>query len=362
MDFTKKHSRAVKLLFTAILSAIVWCAVPAVLHAQQETDTDPNRWLNVKSWQGSYSLTCKDSDSLQEGDTTTIVTHTTDISGIYEVSWSSATGPYRYSWQGKGNGHGTVNEVLQTIEDDFNCTVVTTVDASIPPLVMNDPGYYLDWFPQGVGMLPANSYWLETGALTLPGTFTPCVGGTISQDWELGGGASGYVTLPAAGYHLTGSREFEFGLQAPFRLTYIFSWDLEPKEFKPASCPLAATIKDAKALAALRGMRGLLEKKSAGMALADCYYQHAAEVTAILSQDPELQAMLKELVRDNIAAAHNLLAGRAALISSSEIDKAQLFLSGIYAQAGPELRQTLELVMSGIDDGSLLRETGLWRE
>ncbi len=180
--------------------------------AQSDSDTDPNRWAKVKSWEGSYSITCNDSDTLQDGDITTIVTHTIDISGFYEMSWSSPTGPYRSSWQGKGNGHGTVNEVIETIQDDFNCTVVTSVDVPVAPIALNDSGYYLDWFPQGIGMLPANSYWLETGAVTLPGTFTPCVGGPISQDWELGGGASSYVTLPASGYHLTGSREFELSL------------------------------------------------------------------------------------------------------------------------------------------------------
>ena len=287
-----------KKIYISLLFSLVFYAVA---NAQSDSDTDPNRWARVKSWEGSYSLTCNDSDTLQEGDTTTIVTHTIDISGIYEMSWSSPTGPNRSSWQGKGNGHGTVNEVIEQIQNDYNCTVVTSVDAPIPPIVMNDTGYYLDWFPKGIGMLPANSYWLETGGLTLPGTFTPCVGETISQDWELGGGASGYATLPASGYHLTGSREFEFSPQAPFRLTWIFSWDLKPKEFKPASstpCPAEAIYgENSEQTELLRKYRdNVLSKTPEGRETIKTYYRFCPTVTKLLEQKPLLKNRAKAFI------------------------------------------------------------------
>ena len=289
-----KKKLCIPILFTILFYTASVCA-------QSDSDTDPNRWAKVKSWEGSYSFTCKDSDTLQEGDATTIVTFTIDISGFYEMSWSSPTQPNCYSWQGNGNGHGTVNEVIESIQGDSNCTVVTSVDVPVAPIALTDTGYYLDWYPKGIGMLPANSYWLETGGLILPGTFTPCVGGTISQDWELGGGASGYVTLPASGYHLTGSREFEFAAQAPFRLTWIFSWDLKPKEFKPASstpCPAEAIYgENSEQTELLRKYRdNVLSKTPEGRETIKTYYRFCPTVTKLLEQKPLLKNRAKAFI------------------------------------------------------------------
>jgi hypothetical protein len=194
-----------------------------------------------------------------------------------------------------------VNEVIEQIQNDYNCTVVTRVDVPVAPIALTDSGYYLDWFPKGIGMLPANSYWLETGGLTLPGTLTPCVGGTINQDWEIGGGASGYVTLPASGYHLTGSREFELTPQAPFRLTYIFSWDLKPKEFKPASSnPCAAeTIygENSEQAELLRKYRDkVLSKTPEGQEIIKTYYKFSPTITKLFEGNPLLKNKAKVLI------------------------------------------------------------------
>ena len=199
-----------KKIYAALLLTLVFYAIT---NAQSDSDTDPNRWERVKSWTGTFTLSCTAKDNvtkaLPDG---TILTSIAidDVNGDCTLNQHVTQPSGAYSWEGNGMGAGTVSDFLETKDGSSDCSVETKTGDLAPIVSIN--GSLLEWFRQGPN---SGKYIFISGPISLPVTVTAACNGTTypsnQEYWELGGiGTMGYQTLPASGYHLIGDAEMNF--------------------------------------------------------------------------------------------------------------------------------------------------------
>lgn len=331
----------------------------AAVYAQSDTDTDPNRWENVQSWTGTFTFASKEEIMRVEGDATVKSSTDVNLDGSFTLDTHVTTSIMGYGWQGKGIASGPYWwELVTTQSNGSSCTALYFTTDPIAPLV-GTPGYQLEWFPTGANK---GKYIFTTGEIKIPVTLsTSCDGNAyepVSQDIEIGGASTaGYRTLPASGYHLTGDAEYVFnGFNSAW-----FHWDLQPKEFKPATtgCPFEAALHDTAGLNILREVRNVMAATPAGIPLVYLFYSNAAEVTKILAADAELQKQFRELIIDNMNYAQELVAGRQAAIPCETAQDITGFLINLKPSASPKLDKAIAWVLQGIEDASLLDSLGI---
>jgi len=333
------------------------------VHAQSASDTDPNRWENVKSWTGTFTFTSKDEISRVEGNLAIESSTDIDIDGNFTIDAQVTTVATAYAWQGTGIASGPYWWELITIDNanGSSCTTLHyTTDPVIPPLV-GTPGYILEWFLNGPNK---GKYYFQTGEIKIPATITTSCDSTIvhppeSQDVEIGGGSTmGYRTLPASGYRLTGDAEVE---NFNGYNNASFHWDLQPKEFKPPTptCPFEAALHDTVKLNILRAMRNAMATTPAGIQLVYLYYSNVAEVTKIIATDAELRNQFERLIINNMNYAQELITEREATIPCEAMRGVITFLNQLKTKGGTKLNKDTEWLLQGIEDTSLLNSLGI---
>ena len=96
--------------------------------AQSDSDTDPNRWERVKSWTGTFTLSCTAQDNvtktLPDG---TILTSIVidDVNGDCTLNQHVTPPSGAYGWEGNGMGSGTISDFLETKDSTSDCSVET---------------------------------------------------------------------------------------------------------------------------------------------------------------------------------------------------------------------------------------------
>lgn len=130
---------------------------------------------------------------------------------------------------------------------------------------------------------------------------------------------------------------------------------------EPASpCPLAASLENKAHLTTLRALRNTMRASTYGMLLTAMYYQHAAELTMMLEDQPELKKQLQALIQENMPIADALIAGEQAFISRSSLQNMLAFLSTLRGQASPLLLGSIDFIIKGVKQGYLLNGLGVW--
>ncbi len=332
----------------------------AVARAQSDTDTDPNRWDKVKSWEGTFTFTSKDEITRMEGDAT--ITSSTDISAdgnftlderVTEVSGSPG-------WHGKGIATGSVFWVLDTRdENNSGCTVTQKGEQSLAPLV-GTAGYRFEWFNSGVN---SGKYFFTTGEITIPSTINrSCDGITfppITQDWVLGGASTqGFITLPAAGYHIVGDVEMQSfnGYN-----NGQFHWDLQPNEFQPATptCTFEAALHDQAKLNIVRAARDSIASTPAGIELVYLYYANVAEITGIIVRDADPRNTFRGLIIANLQNAQELAAKGEVAVDCAAMQDIISFLRELQSKGSPKLKKAVERILQDIADTDSLYSLGV---
>ena len=80
----------------------------AVVCAQSDTDTDPNRWERVKSWEGTFTFTAD--DKITRPEATVIINSNVKINveGDFTLTNQVNPLPVSYGWEGEGRYSGSV--------------------------------------------------------------------------------------------------------------------------------------------------------------------------------------------------------------------------------------------------------------
>lgn len=127
----------------------------------------------------------------------------------------------------------------------------------------------------------------------------------------------------------------------------------------PAPCPLATSLESREDIDSLRMLRDARFNNITGWFPTFMYYQNAAEISAILANNPVLQKQLNALVHEHIESARILIAAGAVTVSRNAMDDMVGFLHELKAEGGPRLQQDIDFIIRGIEDGKLLKGIGV---
>ncbi|MEI6125828.1 MAG: hypothetical protein WCQ99_04660 [Pseudomonadota bacterium] len=335
----------------------------AFVCAQSDSDTDPNRWKQVKSWQGTFTFTSGQQDDVTlTSDPQFIQTSTARVSlnGNFILDQKDTTVTDLSTWSGQGQVTGSIYILQETkaLDGSSVCTTETKGDQPLAPLE-NTPGYSLQW---DYGGGDKGKYFFETGIFMIKDIVTQiCNGETfplIYQDWAIGGATTiNWKTLPASGYNITGDEVINFNGSNNGH----FHWALQPKEFNPAPpvCAFETVISDRATLNILRAVRNALTATPTGIQLVYLYYANVAEVTKIIAADCELRGQFRELIINNTKYAQELSAENATTIPCETAKELISFLTKLKARGTPKLNKDIAWVLQGIADTSLLDLLGI---
>ena len=98
----------------------------------------------------------------------------------------------------------------------------------------------------------------------------------------------------------------------------------------------------------------MISKNIVGRILTFIYYKNSAEVNMILADNPELRAILRSLITDNISLAHKLANGEAVTVSQDIVDYINVFLNELKTEGSSELKNDIYFVIKGIENKYLL--------
>jgi hypothetical protein len=334
----------------------------AVVCAQSDTDTDPNRWERVKSWEGTFTFTADDKITRPEA---TIIINSNvkiNVEGNFTLTNQVNPLPVSYGWEGEGRYSGSVYWELETIDRDppGSCTAIqNSKDDPLAPLV-GTPGFLFEIYTQEK---LKGKYTFTTGEISLPVTFSTACNGTAyppdDDDWELGGASTvGYRTLPQSGYHIIGDAEMvDFnGYNSGW-----FHWDFKPKEFKPAApaCAFESALQDNVKLNILREVRDSIANSRTGIELIYLYYSNISEITKIIQTKAELRSTFRGLIINNIDRAQEFIIERETRIPCETMQEVSSFLNALKADGSPKLKKDIEWVLKGAEDNSFLDSLGV---
>jgi hypothetical protein len=346
---------SIPVLFTILFYAAVVCA-------QSDSDTDPNRWEQVKSWEGTFTFTAHDEITRPEATATIKCNVDITVEGDFTLNTEVTPLPVSYGWEGEGKYSGSVFEELDTIFRDppGSCTAVqNSKDDPLAPLV-GTPGFLFEIYTHEK---LKGKYTFTTGEIRFPVTLSTACDGTAyppaEQDWVLGGASTvGYRTLPQSGYHIIGDVEMERfnGYNSGW-----FHWDLQPKEFKPATsvCAFEASLHDTAKLNLLRAVRDEIAHCRAGIELIYRYYAHVPEITIIIMTDTGLRNTFRGLIINNIHHAQELITGGETSVSCDTMQEVTSFLTALKAAGSQKLQKDITWVLAGIEDTSFLDSLGV---
>lgn len=323
-------------------------------YAQQSDDSDPQRWVRVKSWTGTFTYSCTDTRTdTQDGGTVTF-TWDDHINGNFTLDQLTSQAGI-YLWNGKGACSGKVHEETVSTDEEGN-SITTTWDGTKPAPLVQSPGYFLKI------NLTDGTYFFQAETVQMPVKIKECSDeGCTTTDYTYGNGGinSFFQPLPATGFGLKGSYDAALLIGAG-TLNATITWDIQAKEIAPASgCPLMNTINSQNQLAVLRSLRDDMITHEAGLMITMLYYQHAPEVAAILKQNLHLQNEVRELANRNIGLIQQLLSEREIVISADVIADIECFIEKLEPYASPQLQDSVVMVLAKIKDASFVRELGL---
>jgi Tol biopolymer transport system component len=122
-------------------------------------------------------------------------------------------------------------------------------------------------------------------------------------------------------------------------------------------CPFAAGFDDDGVLQAVRKVRATLAEKDPGLVYQ--FYEHAAEITAILAADPALQEKFRALVGSSLPLAKTYSAQGAISMQETALMQIAEFLRELKARAGRDLSAALDAVLADIEQGTLPGRLGI---
>jgi len=323
-------------------------------YAQQTDDSDPLRWVRVKSWTGTFSYSCTDSRTDEQDGFTGTYTWDDHMDGRFTLDQLTSQAGI-YVWNGTGLCSGSVHE--ETVStDEEGASMTTTWDGTKPAPLVPSPGYFLKI------NLADRTYFFQAETVQMTVRIEDCTDeGCTTTDFTYGNGGinSFFQTLPATGFGLKGSYDAALLIGAG-TLKATITWDIQAKEIAPAStCPLMTAINNQNQLEALRSLRNSMMTNQAGLLITMLYYHHAPEVAAILTQNHHLQKAVRDLAAGNHGLVEQLLSAGQLVVSDDVIADVTCFMEDLKPYASPQLQDSIELILDRIKDPLFVQGLGL---
>ena len=93
--------------------------------------------------------------------------------------------------------------------------------------------------------------------------------------------------------------------------------------------------------------------------LVSMYYRNAFEMVQMLEENPLLQERLREVAAKNIGVAEQLIAGEQAVVSAEQTQEVVRFLETIKVKGSIRLKNDIDMIITGLEDGHLLQDLGI---
>jgi hypothetical protein len=127
----------------------------------------------------------------------------------------------------------------------------------------------------------------------------------------------------------------------------------------PPRCAFSESLADHIAINSIRELRDSLFLNFAGAYLTFTYYRNSDEISSIFEHNPILNKQFNAIISSHIGLVEQLLSGREASVSNSDINAVLLFLDELKSEASPQFQTDLDMVISGIGNRYLLNAIGV---
>jgi len=233
-------------------------------------------------------------------------------------------------------------------------TAPTTIPTTVPPSTI--PSTIPTTIPSGNTVDFVGSP--TVGAEPLSVKFTNLSSGNISGYlWDFGDGSTNGELNPTHLYT-------KWGNYAVILTAYATD-GTSTKAVKPnyvlvtPSCPFVSSLDNPQDIHTLRVFRDSMLNNISGIILTSFYYKNYTEISRIIAENPELQNRLRELAAEHIGIVQDLITGREATISRSAANDTVEFLYELQKEGSLKLKNDINLIIMGIEDGYLLKGMGI---
>jgi PKD repeat protein len=188
--------------------------------------------------------------------------------------------------------------------------------------------------------------------------FTSNCTGIISEyKWTFGDGAESSEKHPKHTYKKKGSYDVSLTVTRTGGATATETKEnyITVKGF----CPLARSLNNEQDIETLQKVRDRMLPGITGMVLVSMYYRNAFEMVYLLEENPLLQERLREIVAKNIQVAKQLIAGEDVVVSAEQTAEVVQFLKAIKTRGSLRLQNDLDIIVTGLTDGYLLKGLGI---
>jgi PKD repeat protein len=188
--------------------------------------------------------------------------------------------------------------------------------------------------------------------------FTSNCTGIISEyKWTFGDGAESNEEHPKHTYKKKGTYDVSLTVTRAGGATATETKEnyITVKGF----CPLARSLNNEQDIETLQKVRDRMLPSITGMVLVSMYYRNAFEMVQMLEENPLLQERLREVVANNIGVAEQLIAGELAVVSADQTAEVVRFLETIKVKGSSRLKNDIDMIIMGLEDGHLLQGLGI---
>jgi sugar lactone lactonase YvrE len=103
----------------------------------------------------------------------------------------------------------------------------------------------------------------------------------------------------------------------------------------------------------------ILERTPAGRDYGELFYKHSPELIMLFMADPELKALTRDFLNNNLIDMLSILAGDEITISNAKMDEIEYLCETIKSKASPELQVAIEKFNADLRTGVILNTNGI---
>jgi len=178
-----------------------------------------------------------------------------------------------------------------------------------------------------------------------------------SYFWSFGDGTYSYAQNPAHTYKEPGTYTVILRVNES-ACTMLNLVTVE--EHCPLRLALGRSGRAQESIATLLSFRDkVLLPRPAGMLLIGIYYQHAREISDLLTRDPVLKRRLAALIEQHLYLAAAAVSSHQAVVQPAQIQSMQEFLHLLAARGSPALRTTVGFIVTWINTEAFVQQLGL---
>ena len=173
-------------------------------------------------------------------------------------------------------------------------------------------------------------------------------------EWNFGDGDNSTEENPKHIYSMSGQYGVKFTVFDANGIPHEKSQQKYLLVLPPLTCIITDILGDSPKINSLRKTRDMLLDNYQGLLLLACYYGNLEELHHIFIARQKLRSRLEALIYENIDLCDTINSGGATIILESRVAELIDFINDLRSEASPALQAEIDIILLGIENGSLL--------